>query len=102
MAVPKRKSSVAAPNATQRSRIPIISVMPSDNSAAVAAQATNGIMNAGMKELTCAVYCVKVAKFPQPPYLPQRPKRSATADRKAARSQGKGDCEVETNRRVRK
>jgi hypothetical protein len=44
---------VAAPNASQRSGIPIISVMPSDNSAAVAAQARNGIMNAGMKELTC-------------------------------------------------
>ena len=63
MAVPKGKSSVAALSATQRSRIPMISVMPSDNSAAVAAQARNGIMNAGMKELTCAVYCVKVAKF---------------------------------------
>jgi hypothetical protein len=42
------------------------------------------MMNAGMKELTCAVYCVKLAKFPQPLYLPQSPKRSATAEKAPA------------------
>lgn len=86
IAVPKRKSNVAAPKATHRGQIPITSAMPSDSSAAVAAQARNGMMNADMKELTWAVYCVKLAKFPQPPYFPQRPNRSATADKKTAPS----------------
>lgn len=52
IAVPKRNNSPAAPSATQRRQTPRINPMPSDNSAAVAAQARKGIVNAGMKEFT--------------------------------------------------
>ena len=55
MAVPNRTSSPAAASATKRSQIPRINVMPRKVSAIVAAQARNGIVNAGMKELTFAV-----------------------------------------------
>jgi len=44
--------AVLAPKATQRGQTPRIKPMPSDSSAAVAAQARNGMTNAGMKELT--------------------------------------------------
>src|ERR1700727_668037 len=86
IAEPKRRSKVVAPKAPQRGQIPTISAIPSISSAAVAAHARNGIMKAGMKEFTWPVYSVNLAKFPQAPYFPQRPRRSATADRKAAPS----------------
>ena len=55
MAVPKSTSKSALASATQRRQIPINSATPRENSAAVAAQARNGIEDAGMKEFTLAV-----------------------------------------------
>src|SRR6266567_442891 len=86
MATPKIASNRAEPSAIQRGQTPTIRPIPSNVSATVAVQATNGMTDAGRKELTSAVYLMKLAKFPQPPYLPHSPKRSATADRKAAPS----------------
>jgi hypothetical protein len=54
IAVPNRTSSSALASAIQRGQIPIMSVTPRNNSAAVAAQARNGIVDAGMKEVAVA------------------------------------------------
>jgi len=55
IAVPNNTSSSALPSATQRSQTPVIKAIPSTSSATVAAQARNGMVNAGMKEFTWAV-----------------------------------------------
>ena len=55
MATPKMASNNALPRATQRGQTPRINASPSDSSAAVAAQARNGIVDAGMKDFTFAV-----------------------------------------------
>src|ERR1700741_1836668 len=86
MAVPNRTSSPAAASATKRSQIPRIKVMPRKVSAIVAAQARNGIVNAGIKELTFAVYSIKCLKLSGLVFSPQIPKRPATADKTAAPS----------------
>src|ERR1700722_11640167 len=70
MEIAKRKRRAAAPKATQRVQRPRIRRMPSESSAIVAVHARNGMMTAGMKEFTSAVYFVKLAKFPQPAILP--------------------------------
>src|SRR5580704_17761047 len=81
MDIPNRKRSAAALKATQRVQRPRINKRPSESSAIVAVHARNGMIDAGRKEFTSPVYFSKLPKFPQPPYLPQRPKRSATADK---------------------
>src|SRR5690242_19024183 len=83
MAVPNKKIKMALPRATQRGQIPRISMMPRLVPAAWAANARKGMVNAGMKEFTCATLRAKLAKFPQLANLPQRPKRSAKGERKA-------------------
>jgi len=62
--MPKRASRSALPRATQRKPMPLISATPKNSSAAVAAHARNGIVEAGMKEFTSAVYRTKCAKSP--------------------------------------
>ena len=52
IAVPKIAKSNALPSALQRGHNPAIRSTPSTNSATVAAHARNGIVEAGMKELT--------------------------------------------------
>ena len=81
IARPNKASSTALQKETQRGQIPAMSATPSAISAVVDAQARKGMLNVGMKELTLAVYCSKLAKFPQLLYLPHSPNRSATADR---------------------
>jgi hypothetical protein len=53
--VPKSISRSALAKAVQRSHTPIKRKMPSTNSAIVAAQARNGMEDAGMNEFTWAV-----------------------------------------------
>jgi hypothetical protein len=55
IAVPNTINSTALPRATQTRQIPKIKVMPKKSSAAVAAHARNGIVDAGMNEFTLAV-----------------------------------------------
>ena len=81
IARPNKASSTALQKETQRAQMPAMSATPSAISAMVDAQARKGMLNAGMKELTLAVYRSKLAKFPQLLFLPHSPKRSATADR---------------------
>ncbi len=52
MAMPNSASRTALPSATQRGQTPRINATPKLNSAAVAAHAKNGMVNAGMNELT--------------------------------------------------
>ena len=64
MAVPNKNNNTALPRATQTRQIPKIKAIPKKSSAIVAAHARNGIVDAGMKEFTWAVYCTKCAKSP--------------------------------------
>ena len=64
MAAANNKRSTELPRAAQRSQIPNTRGRPNENSAAVAAHARKGIVDAGMKELTLAVYATKPAKLP--------------------------------------
>src|SRR5260221_12724580 len=84
MAVPNKASNNAAASATKRAQIPRTKATPRKVSATVAAQARNGIVNAGMKELTSAAYSRKCLKLSGPAFSPQIPKRAATADKNAA------------------
>lgn len=64
MAMPNTANNKALPKATRRGHTPNIKAIPRTNSAAVAVQARNGMVKAGMKEFTSAVYLTKFAKFP--------------------------------------
>src|ERR1051326_7286314 len=87
IADPNRINSPALPRATQTRQIPKIKAMPKKNSAMVALQARNGIVEGGMKELTFAVYRTNPAKSPYPTFRPRySPKRSAIPERNAAPS----------------
>ena len=56
MAVPNKSSRMELPRAAQRSQMPSTRARPNASSATVADHARNGIVEAGMKEFTCAVY----------------------------------------------
>ena len=55
IAVPNKINNTALPSATHTRQIPKIKVMPKKNSAIVAAQARNRMVEGGMKEFTFAV-----------------------------------------------
>lgn len=55
IAVPKKVNNTALPIATHTRQIPKIKAMPKKSSAAVAAQARNGIVEVGMNEFTLVV-----------------------------------------------
>src|SRR5215472_7674647 len=80
------------PERTEAIRIlkPAISNIPRSVSATVAAHANGTVNELGKRDVTAPVYSTKWAKFPQDTFFapcgPQKPKRSATADRKEAPS----------------
>jgi len=83
IAIANNASRIEAPKATLRGQRPVISSVPRDISAIVAAQARKGIVNAGMNEFTLAVKLMKWAKCSRSSCPSQIPKREATAERKA-------------------
>src|SRR5260370_40367231 len=90
MAVPNKASKNAAASATKRAQIPRTKATPRKVSATVAAQARNGIVKAGRKEVTSAAYSRKCLKLSGPAFSPQMPKRAATADKNAAARRNRG------------
>src|SRR5438034_7071820 len=88
MANNKRRS----PDATEAIRIfkPPISNIPKSVTATVAAHANDTVNELGKIDVTAPVYSTKLSKVPHDtffaPYGPHKPKRSATADRKAVPS----------------
>src|SRR4029453_8640958 len=75
---------------TIRSLKPAISNIPNSVSAMVAAHANDPVNELGNRDVPVRVYSTKETKPPQknffPPNGPQKPKRSATADRNEAPS----------------
>src|SRR3954470_12814218 len=85
MAEANSARSTALPSAARRTLKPTISATPNEISAAVALQARNGIVNAGMNELTSPVRRMNRSKCAQSMLRSQMPNRPATADRNADR-----------------
>src|SRR4029453_2840471 len=92
MTMPIENEKSRRPERTEAIRIlkPAISNIPTRVSATVAAHANDTVDELGKRDVTAPVYSPKRAKFPQDtffaPYGPNKPKRSATADRKEAPS----------------
>ena len=82
MASAKSKVSMPAPNPDHLSLKPIINDNANKVSRIVAATARKGIIPAGAKEFTSAVYCKKA--FHPEDWLPQKWSLEATAERKVA------------------
>src|SRR5579864_1165593 len=86
MAVANMASSAALARAVHRNHNPRISRMPSDVSQTVATHATYGMAALGRKEFTSAAYSMKPAKCFRSKVRSHKPKREATAERKAVPS----------------
>lgn len=101
-----KSSSNPLRKATTRMYAPRMRPKPNKISAQVDAQARTGIARDGINQFSLAVYAVKCAKSPQATFLcpnvPQKPNRSATAERNEIPRANRKNIEAKSSSRFNK